>query len=224
MGSLALALLLADGRVPNGGHAHSAGLEAALRAGDGQVDLAAFLHGRLHTTARVDAAISAAAVRASRGEGPGSELARLDLEARARIASPPLREASRTLGRSLLRAAERIFPSARGVSDYRRESSFTPRSVALGVVAEAAGLGPTEAAYVSLYEDLASVAAAATKLMPVDAAGCFALVAGLAGQIEECAQSAARPTAPEDLPSGCAPALELRSLTHAEEERRLFAT
>ncbi|GAB3796077.1 urease accessory protein UreF [Micromonospora zhanjiangensis] len=56
-------LLLADGRFPSGGHAHSSGLEAAVAAGrvtdvDG---LAAFLSGRLATAGRVAAAFAAAA-------------------------------------------------------------------------------------------------------------------------------------------------------------------
>lgn len=63
MSGLAALLMLADGRYPAGGHAHSGGLEAAV--GDGRVrdlsDLTAFLRGRLATAGLVAAAFAAAA-------------------------------------------------------------------------------------------------------------------------------------------------------------------
>ncbi|MCZ4125237.1 urease accessory protein UreF, partial [Streptomyces sp. H39-S7] len=45
-------LMLADGRFPAGGHAHSGGGEAAVTAGliHDPATLAAFCRGRLHTT------------------------------------------------------------------------------------------------------------------------------------------------------------------------------
>ncbi|MFD9871072.1 urease accessory protein UreF, partial [Streptomyces niveus] len=63
--SRAALLVLADGRFPAGGHAHSGGAEVAVRAGrltDAR-DLASFCRGRLHTTGRSAAALAAAAVR-----------------------------------------------------------------------------------------------------------------------------------------------------------------
>ncbi|MEU1094646.1 urease accessory protein UreF, partial [Streptomyces sp. NPDC005877] len=61
--SRAALLVLADGRFPAGGHAHSGGAEAAVRAGrvrdaDG---LAEFCRGRLHTAGLVAASLAAAA-------------------------------------------------------------------------------------------------------------------------------------------------------------------
>lgn len=69
--SLATLLVLADGRLPAGGHAHSGGLESAVSSGrlrdlDG---LAAFLAARLATTGRVAAAFAACACAASRAAG-----------------------------------------------------------------------------------------------------------------------------------------------------------
>src|SRR5262250_851608 len=60
---LATLLMLADGRYPAGGHAHSGGLEAAIAAGRVRdlPDLAAFLRGRLSTAGLVAAAFAAAA-------------------------------------------------------------------------------------------------------------------------------------------------------------------
>jgi urease accessory protein len=63
MPGLATLLMLADGRYPAGGHAHSGGLEAAIAAGRVRnlPDLAAFLRGRLSTAGLVTAAFAAAA-------------------------------------------------------------------------------------------------------------------------------------------------------------------
>jgi len=56
------ALLLADGRLPTGGHVHSAGIESAVV--DGRVHdvdtLADYVHGRLRTAGLTEAALAAA--------------------------------------------------------------------------------------------------------------------------------------------------------------------
>ncbi|MDQ6615209.1 MAG: urease accessory protein UreF, partial [Actinomycetota bacterium] len=102
------ALLLADGRFPGGGHAHSGGLEAAVA--DRSVDpgcpfptFEAFLAGRLTTTGTIDAWLAACACH-------GADEEVLDAEADARCPSAALRLASRRLGRGLRRAAGRSFP------------------------------------------------------------------------------------------------------------------
>lgn len=63
MNGEAALLLLADSRLPAGGHAHSGGAEEAVRRGTvtGTGDLARFLRGRLATTGLVTAALAAAA-------------------------------------------------------------------------------------------------------------------------------------------------------------------
>ncbi|MFD1660034.1 urease accessory protein UreF, partial [Streptomyces caeni] len=62
--SRAALLVLADGRFPAGGHAHSGGAEAAVRAGriTGAAGLREFCRGRLHTAGLVSASLAAAAV------------------------------------------------------------------------------------------------------------------------------------------------------------------
>ncbi|GIG92505.1 urease accessory protein UreF [Plantactinospora endophytica] len=64
---LATLLVLADGRLPAGGHAHSGGLEAAVTSGRVRdlAGLTAFLRGRLASTGRVTAAFAAAACAAA---------------------------------------------------------------------------------------------------------------------------------------------------------------
>ncbi|MCS4595078.1 hypothetical protein KTJ89_18960 [Brevibacterium sediminis] len=63
MRSRSALLVLADGRLPTGGYAHSAGLEQAIRQG-WVTDIAGlrdFLRGRLHTTGLMNAAFAVAA-------------------------------------------------------------------------------------------------------------------------------------------------------------------
>ena len=57
--SLATLLILADGRLPSGGHAHSAGLESQVAAGRVRDlgDVGAFLRGKLATAGLVSAAL-----------------------------------------------------------------------------------------------------------------------------------------------------------------------
>ena len=104
-------LLLADSRFPAGVHAHSGGLEAAAAAGrvHDAPSLHAFLEGRLHTGGLLAAAFAAAACQADSAE----TLAELDHEHDVRLVSPALRQASRRLGRQLLRAAAAAWPSPR---------------------------------------------------------------------------------------------------------------
>jgi len=223
MGVSGLTLLLADGRLPTGGHTHSGGLEPAILAGLAQGEIPAFMRGRLHTIGLTDASLAAHASRCA-DRGAQDDLDRLDREALARLASPPLRAASRALGSSLLRTAGQLLPDARTIVAYRSRSKCTPRSVALGVVASAAGLSPIDTATISLHDDLMSVASAAVKLLPVDSGTAYSWVAQLSGELQRVAEAAAGATSLRDLPSYSAPACELRSLVHQSNERRLFAT
>src|SRR4051812_34867193 len=85
MRSFAFALL-ADGRLPTGGHAHSAGVEAAVAEGRvvDEADLEAYARGRLHAAGRTEAALAAAALLRL------DDLAAVDAEAEARITTAPL--------------------------------------------------------------------------------------------------------------------------------------
>lgn len=212
------ALLLADGRTPSGAHAHSCGLEAAVSSGLHATDVPSFLDGRLRTVAFSEAALTAAAVRA--GADVDALLA-LDAEALARSPSPSLRAAATTLGRAILRTGAQLYPEAAAITDYRARSATTPRPVAFGVVAAAAGLTAADAALVALYDDAATVAAAAVKLLPIDAGVAAGWIAQRAHQLASLAQLAADA---QELPSLCAPLVELRSLVHGPDRGRLFAS
>jgi urease accessory protein len=217
MSSLATLLVLADGRLPAGSHAHSGGLESAITAGRLRdlADLSAFLRGRLATTGRVSAAFAAAACA---GRVPVDAL---DDGMDARTPSPALRRTSRAQGRALLRAGRAIF----GTSPAGPAAGLH-QPVALGVVAAAAGLGPLDAAVASAYGTISGPASAAVRLLGLDPYAVHALLAGLAGECDRLAADAAgRVDDPVDeLPADSAPLLEIGAELHASQEVRLFAS
>ena len=223
MGMTATLLLLADSRFPTGAHAHSAGVEASQARGDlcNVADLAAFLDGRLSTIAPVEAAFAAAAC------GGGSSLAELDHELAIRTPSPRLRIVSRTLGRQLLRPAERAWPS----SDYQTlrtvHSDGPMQPIALGVVAAAAGLTPVDAALCSLHHLVGAVTTAAVRLLGLDPYEVHAIAARLAPRLDEIAVTAEQQAAnsdPCELPSTTSVVADILAEHHATWEVRLFAS
>ncbi|GAC1365735.1 MAG: urease accessory UreF family protein [Actinomycetota bacterium] len=212
-------LLLADGRFPGGGHAHSGGLEAAVA--DGSVhdltSLEAFLAGRLMTTGEVDAWLAAAACS-------GSDPVTLDAEADARCPSPALRRASRRLGRGLGRAAGASWPELRAGTAGRAAAEH--HAVVQGLVARAAGLSPADAAALPGASLLAGAASAIGRLLPIDSADAMAVATRLAPLADAVARAGARHAcAPAgEGPVAAAPLHELRAEDHARWQVRLFAS
>jgi urease accessory protein len=184
------------------------------------VSVPGFIAARLRTVGRCEAALAALAARV----GSVGELLELEREAAARTPAPPLRATARRLGRGLLRSALVWWPAEKLLCDYSEASELTPRPVVLGAVARAAGLTAAGAARVSLYDDAATVAAAAVKLIALDAAVAGAWLVGLSDEIEFLALDAAAVDAPALLPSTATPLMDHRSLLHATTERRLFAS
>jgi urease accessory protein len=106
------------------------------------------------------------------------------------------------------------------LSAYAGASSLTFRPIALGVVGAAGGLEPLACARASLYDDAATVAAAAVKLLPLDAAVASGWLVAVGPSIEALALEAADGA----LVSTSTPLLDRRALEHANTERRLFVT
>ena len=211
---VAALLLLADGRFPGGGHAHSGGLEAAVAAGcvTDLTGVEAFLTGKVVTTGLVDAWLAAAACA-------GSDPGRLEAECEARCLSPALRAAGRSLGRGLRRAAAPSWPEVAAVT-------VEQHPVVLGLVARAAGLVPEEAAALAVHGLVAGGVSASVRLLRVDMADAMAVgarLAPLAGSVAaRAASAAAGPIG--DGPAWSAPAVERRAEEHARWEVRLFAS
>ncbi|HKT55706.1 MAG TPA: urease accessory protein UreF, partial [Microbacterium sp.] len=65
-----LAMLLADARLPTGGHAHSAGVEPALQGGMPASEVPALIRGRAVTSSLVDAGTAVVARHVFASDGP----------------------------------------------------------------------------------------------------------------------------------------------------------
>jgi urease accessory protein len=210
-------LLLADSRLPAGGHAHSGGLEVAVAAGRIRdvADLDGFLRGRLAAAGLVAAAFAAAACARSHPQPSGD----LDAELDARTPSPALRRISRQQGRALLRAGRAMWPVPAMAGDPHH-------AIALGVVAAAAGLGPADAALAAGYASITGPASAAVRLLGLDPYAVQALLATLADECDRVAALGASyaDAPPGDLPAAGAPLLDITAEIHASWEVRLFAS
>ena len=241
-------LLLADSRLPAGGHAHSGGMEAATVAGlVGVADgLEGFLRGRLATAGLASAGLAAAACghAAEVAAGAPACWAGLDAEAAARTPSPAQRTASRVQGRALLRAARAAWPHpvldslAAGsglAADPAASGPAAPfHPVVLGACAWITGGTPGEAALIAATSAVTSPASAAIRLLGLDPLTVTGLLARLGPEAAAVAATAAR--AADQSPSGdrgaaarwarlpapASPGLDLLAQRHAREEVALF--
>ncbi|MFJ2766486.1 urease accessory protein UreF [Streptomyces sp. NPDC087300] len=223
--SRAALLVLADGRFPAGGHAHSGGAEEAVKTGrvTGAASLEAYCRGRLHTSGLVSAALAAAAAL-------GVDPADLDAAADARTPSLALRIAARRLGRQMMRAARATWPHPELDALARQFPKGAHQPVVLGLTARSAGLGPEDAAYCSAYEGISGPATATVRLLSLDPFDATAVLARLAPDVDRVvcqAVDAARRVRDEGvdaLPAGSAPLLEIGAEAHGAWPVRLFAS
>ncbi|CAL9374430.1 urease accessory protein UreF [Streptomyces sp. enrichment culture] len=223
--SRAALLVLADGRFPAGGHAHSGGAEAAVEAGrvTDAASLEEYCRGRLHTTGLVSAALAAAAAL-------GLDAGELDAAADARTPSPALRVTARKLGRQLLRAARATWPSPELETLAGRFPKGAHQPVVLGCVARAAGLEALDAAHCAAYESVSGPATAVVRLLGLDPFRATAVLARLAPELDRVADravEAARSAVGEGveaLPAASAPLTEISAEAHAGWAVRLFAS
>lgn len=213
-----MALLLADGRWPGGGHAHSGGLEAAVEDGSvhDEATLRAFLLGRLHTSGPTDAWFAGASCAIDPAD-PHAASALLALEDRyeARMPSGAQRKAGRTLGRGLRRVARQVWE---GGAQFDVEQYV----VVLGAVARLAGLSPHAAARIAVHNLVAGAATAAPKLYAIDMVDAMRAAVSLAPVVDELIVrhvGLASPPAPRS-----APLSEIRAERHALWDVRLFAS
>ncbi|WP_344567575.1 urease accessory protein UreF [Streptomyces axinellae] len=221
MSGAAALLLLADGRFPAGGHAHSGGAEAAVKAGrvQGAAGLERFCTGRLHTTGLTAAALAAAAAA-------GHDPLALDEAADARTPSPALRRTARRLGRQMMRAARATWPGAELDALAAALPKGAHQPVVLGLAARSAGLGPLDAAYAAAYESVSGPATAAVRLLSLDPFDATAVLARLAPATDEVAHRAAEAAQGDiaGLPAASAPLLDITAEQHAAWDVRLFAS
>jgi urease accessory protein len=216
-GSLAALLMLADGRFPDGSHAHSYGMEAAVTVGrvHDPASLRDYVDARLWSTTRTDAAAAALTARSP------LLLDTVDAALTVRMPGAAARAASRSLGRSLARTAERLWPGG----PLRLADGRPPlQPVALGVVATHAGCSPNEAALCVTHAAAAALTSAALRLLGLDPFAVAGVLVDLRGSVSEVAGSVTSIQDPEDLPATSTPFAELDPELQATIEPRLFGS
>jgi urease accessory protein len=230
-------LLLADSRLPTGGHAHSGGVEAAVERGllRTEADLALFLDARLRGTGPVLAAVAAAGCLLAGGgcaaldEREAVDWSRWDAAVSARTPSAALRDASRTQGGTLLRTARRIWTST--ALDELVAAGRPHHPLVLGVAAAVAGARPAAAALLALHHLVGGACSAAVRLLGLDPLAVAAVqaraVEAAAGPSREAVAAAASAVRADDtrlLPATGTPLPEILVELHARSEVTLFAS
>ena len=212
--SIASLLLLADGRFPDGSHAHSYGLEAAVDAGrvHDTPSLAEYVTGRLWTTGRTD---TATARLAATGVNPDA----LDAAWCVRTPSATARTNSRTLGRALTRTAARLVPDQ---SIALTDGRPPVQPVAFGLLAIAVGCDPDEAAFASTHAIAASLSAAGLRLLSLDPFDVTAALHDLRRDIDGVARSTVGLVDEHDLPHASTPFAEIDIELQSLLPSRLF--
>ncbi|MCU1527017.1 MAG: urease accessory protein [Frondihabitans sp.] len=221
LASTTIALLLADARLPSGGHAHSAGMEPALLGGLRRDDIPAFLLGRARTTAAVEAG-TAVAARHSFLHGASVASAR-EVEAAwaARTPSAAVRDAARLLGRGYLRLSLRTWPDDPALA-VCAALDRPPRAIVLGAIAAATRMDPADLVRLVFYDEVQSAASAVLKLDPLDPAIPVSWVLDTCAAVDSRVDSLAAVTSPDAIPAAGAPQAEGWAEAHALLTQRLF--
>lgn len=211
MSSLTMLLMLADSRLPTGGHVHSGGVEEAVTSGlvFDLATLEAYLRRRIRTTGLVSASI---AVAVQRGE---LDIASAEAETDARTPAPAARQASRAQGRGLLRLACKIWPDPA----WEELGGRPHLAVISGRVGSASGLNPEQTALAIVYTTMTGSATAAQRLLALDPGDVAALTFALAETCQSTADLASKALA--DLSD---PMLDELAQRHAHRERPLFSS
>ena len=228
--ALSVAMLLADARLPSGGHAHSASLEPALLGGMPTGDVPAWIVGRATTVSLVEAGtavVTARLLAGGAGGGPsdGFGLADVVRAWAARTPAPALRDAARLLGRGYLRLARTLWadaPAVRALVAHDAGHGPLPRAVVLGAVAAATGLPAAHTLRLTLYDDAQTAASALLKLEPLDPVTPARWVLEACAAAEQHVLRVAACTTPEDIPASGSPQTEGWAQAHSLLSQRLF--
>jgi len=238
LSSATIAMLLADARLPVGGHVHSAGLEPALAGGMAPAQVPAYMLGRAHTVTLVEAGTAVVArhvaqqgtVPLARGGKSTQQLvlalARVDRAWAARTPSRAVRDVSRSLARGYRRLAGRLWAQHPAVVASGQMTALSSpdlsRPVLLGVIAAAAGLDAESLVRLVVYDDAQTIAAAMLKLEPLDPAIPPGWVLAACAAAEEYVTDLAALTSADAIPALGAPESEGWAEAHSRTTQRLF--
>jgi urease accessory protein len=214
--SATVALLLADARLPVGGHTQSGGLEPALAHGLSPDGLVGYCHTRLATVVPTEAGTAVVAAHVARR---GGDLAAVHAHWAARTPGDAQRDTAQELGRSLLRLGRRVWPEDAVLAGW----TLPPvRPLVLGAVAACAGLAADDLARVVAYDDVQTVVSAGLKLAPADPLQGVLATWQLLPAVEAVVASVAALTDAAEIPAAGAPQIEGWAQAHARTTRRLF--
>jgi urease accessory protein len=212
--SVSALLLLADGRFPDGSHAHSLGLEAAVAEGRVRdvASLSEYVRCRVWTTGRTDsgtARLAAAGVDADALDGAWC----------IRTPSEAARATSRSLGRSLARTAARLVPD---LDSTLADGRPPVQPVVFGLLAAAIGCDPHETAVASAHATAATLGAAGLRLLSLDPFDVAALLLDLRRDVDGVAEATAHLRCAGELPHASAPFADIDVEHQATLPTRLF--
>ena len=229
-----IAMMLADARLPVGGHVHSAGLEPALAAGMHPRLVPGYILGRARSVTLVEAGTAVVArhvaLQAYATARPGADLAtdvcadlaRVDRAWAARTPSRAVREVSRSLARGYLRLATRLWPGELTIEACVEAPAPFSRPVLVGVIAAAAGLDARSLVRLVAYDDAQTIATATLKLEPLDPVVPPGWVLDACAQVEGNVDWIATLTSPDAIPALGAPETEGWAEAHSRTTQRLF--
>lgn len=229
-----LLMLLADARLPSGGHTQSGGLEPALRAGLTIADVPGYLTARLRTVvpSAAGAAVVVGRAMSDEPDRSASVIASAWREWTARTPSDAIRVMEERLGRGYRRLVERLWGTAAAApldaaASLLEEADggrpLPPRPLVVGLLADIAGLKPEQTARLVGYDDVQTVVSACLKLEPIDPMTATAWTMAAFGEVDAMARRVGGISDPRDIPASGAPLIDLWAQTHAATRERLFS-
>ncbi|MET1059728.1 MAG: urease accessory UreF family protein [Nocardioides sp.] len=215
--------MLADARLPTGGHAQSAGLEPMVQGGLDASAIPDYVRTRLRTVTATEAGTAVVARRVWLARDIGAVEAVVQAWA-ARTPSHHARNAADRLGRGYARLARSLWtnelsPEECAARGCRADLRY-PRPVVLGIVAAVTGLDSGDLVRLVAYDDVQAIAAAALKLLPMDPVDAARWLLELEPDIEVLVREVAGTTG--TLSALGAPRLDHLVGVHAHASRRLF--
>lgn len=219
-------LQFSDGLFPAGAYAHSFGLEYYVQCGqvrdaDGVCDfIRANLEGSL---APFETVAMLAALRCVRRKGDLAALLTLDQQLEAMKPVEELRNASRQMGRQMIRIAAELTQD-RLLRSYflATESDSTPghHAVCFGVIGGSLGWPEPDATRAFLFSATSAIVGAALRLLPLGQLCGQRILWEIKPAIERLAQQATAQDSSEMW--SFVPGIEIASMRHAQLDARLF--